>query len=454
MITMKTLKIILTAVLAIMVFVQAQAQSTYTLQQCIDSALKNNLNIRSAGYDLQKAQEQKREAFASFLPQVSGSGSYQYYTKVPGQLIPSSIFGGGANLPKYVTGSFTLPQTTQANAQLQQTLYSGQALIALKAAKANTDIYEVQVKSSKEDVVYNVGATYYNAQALMKKAELYKSNLDNSEKLIKATKLKLDNGIATKTDYNRLLVNRESINANLVSTQGQLQEQMVELKFLMGKPLEMPVSINVDTGKNSLPDLIANEKGDPSKRTDIQLLQAQRAYDVIGRANIKAGYQPTLSITNNFGTSGYNDHFNPFQNINGSWFSSSSMVLNLSIPIYDGGKKRSQIRQKNIELEQYDAKIELNKQQADKEVATAVINYNTYVVTLRSQYANVQLAGKIYTDRQLQFENGIVALNDVLDAKNDLIDAENTFITSLVNTRTSELDLKKAKGELLDNTEK
>jgi outer membrane protein len=451
---MKKFQIISAIVFVFVLNMHAQAQSSYTLQQCVDTALKNNLNIRSAGYDLKKAEEQKREALAGFLPQLTGSGSYQYYTKVPGQLIPSSIFGGGSNLPKYINGSFTLPQTTSASAKLEQTLYSGQTLIALKAAKANTDIYEVQVKSSKEDVAYNVGATYYNIQALMKKEELYKKNLANSEKLITATKLKLDNGIATKTDYNRLLVNRESINANLISNGGQLQEQLVELKFLMGEPLDMAVSINVDTGKNSLPDLIAGEYANPEKRSDIQLLEAQRAYDEIDKANIKAGFQPTLSVSGNLGTSGYNDHFNPFQNINGSWFNYSSIGLSLSIPIYDGGKKRSQIRQKNIELEQYDIKIEQNKQQADKEVATAVINYNTNVVTLRSQYANVQLADKIYNDRQLQFENGIVALNDVLDDKNDLIDAENTFITSLVNTRTSELDLKKAKGELLDNTEK
>jgi outer membrane protein len=354
-------------------------------------------------------------------------------------------------LPKYINGSFTLPQTTQASAKIEQTLYSGQALISLKAAKANTDIYVVQIRSSKEDLAYNVEATYYNIQALTKKEELYKNNLDNSEKLIKATKLKLDNGIATKTDYNRLLVNRESVNTNLVSTRGQLQEQLIELKFLMGKPLDMPVTVNVDTGNNSLPGLIAGETSDPSKRTDIRLLNAQRIYDEISRANIKAGYQPTLSISGNLGTSGYNDHFSPFQNINGSWFNSSNFTLSLNIPIYDGGKRNSQIRQKNIELAQYDTKIEQNKQQANKEVATAVINYNTNVVTLRSQYANVKLAGKIYDDRQLQFENGIVALNDVLDAKNDLVDAENTFISSLVNTRTSELDLKKAKGGLLDD---
>ena len=451
---MKILKILSAVIFVAALSLQAEAQRNYTLQQCVDSALKNNLNIRSAGYDLQKAQEQKREAFAGFLPQLSGSGSYQYYTKLPGQLIPSSIFGGGKNLPKYINGSFQLPQTTQGSAKVEQALYNGQALIALKAAKANTDIYTVQVKSSKEDVAYNVGATYYNIQALIKKEDLYKKNLANSEQLIKATKLKLDNGIATKTDYNRLLVNRESINANLVSTGGQLQEQWLELKFLMGEPLDMPLSIDTDTGKNSLPDLMAGETADPEKRSDIQLLQAQRAYDEIDKANIKAGYQPSLSIAGNLGTAGYNDHFDPFQNINGSWFNNSSITVSLSIPIYDGGKKRSQIRQKNIELEQYDTKIALNKQQADKEVATAVIDYNTSVVTLRSQYANVALADKIYADRQLQFENGIVALNDVLDAKNDLIDAENTFITSLVNTRTSELDLKKAKGELLDNSEK
>ncbi|XHR94958.1 TolC family protein [Mucilaginibacter sp. UC70_90] len=449
---MKISKLILLILLSVPISARLLAQSPYTLKQCIDSALKNNLNIQSAGFDLKKAEEQKKEAVASFLPQVSATGQYQYYTKVPSQLIPSSLFGGGNNAPKYVTGSFNLAQSTQANAKLDQTLYNGQFLIALKAAKANTNIYTVQLKSSKEDVAYNVGATYYNIQSLTKKVDLFTDNLANSDKLINAMKLKLDNGIATKTDYNRLLVSRESINASLISTRGQLQQQLVQLKFLMGKSLSDSLAVEVDAGQNSLPALLANESGNSSKRTDIQLLQAQKVVGELEKLNIKAGYQPTLSFTTSYGTTGYNDKFQPFSNINGKWFNSSSIGLNLSIPIYDGGKKRSQIRQKNIELQQYDTKIQLYKQQADKEIATAVISYNTNVVTLQSQYSNVQLANKIYLDRQLQFQNGIVSLKDVLDAKNDLIDAQNTFISALVNTRTAELDLKKAKGELLDIT--
>jgi len=447
---MKTPKTIWLILLIIPISNHLLAQSRYTLKQCIDSALKNNLNIQSAVFDLKKAEEQKKEAAASFLPQVSATGQYQYYTKVPVQLIPSSLFGGGAGSPKYITGSFNLPQSTQASAKLEQTLYNGQFLIALKAAKANSSIYAVQVKSSKEDVAYNVGATYYNIQALTKKVELLTDNLANSDKLINAMKLKLDNGIATKTDYNRLLVSRESTNASLISAKGQLQQQLVQLKYLMAKPLTDSLIVEVDAGQNSFPALLSNESGDASKRTDVQLLQAQKAYGEVEKSNVKAGYQPTLSFTTSYGTSGYNDKFQPFSNINGKWFNSSSIGLNLNIPIYDGGKRRSQIRQKNIELQQYDAKIQLYKQQADKEIAAAVISYNTNVVTLQSQYANVQLANKIYGDRQLQFQNGIVSLKDVLDAKNDLIDAQNTFISALVNTRTAELDLKKAKGELLE----
>lgn len=447
---MKTPKTIWLILLIIPVSNHLLAQSRYTLKQCIDSALKNNLNIQSAGFDLKKAEEQKREAVASFLPQLSATGQYQYYTKVPGQLISSSLFGGGAGSPQYITGSFTLAQSTQASAKLEQTLYNGQFLIALKAAKVNSNIYAVQVKSSKEDVAYNVGATYYNIQALTKKVELLTDNLANSDELIIAMKLKLDNGIATKTDYNRLLVSRESTNASLISAKGQLQQQLVQLKYLMAKPLSDSIAVEVDAGQNSLPVLLSNESGDASKRTDVQLLQAQKAYGEVEKSNIKAGYQPTLSFTASYGASGYNDKFQPFSNLNSKWFNSSSIGLNLNIPIYDGGKKRSQIRQKNIELQQYDTRIQLYKQQADKEIAAAVISYNTNVVTLQSQYANVQLANKIYIDRQLQFQNGIVSLKDVLDAKNDLIDAQNTFISALVNTRTAELDLKKAKGELLE----
>ena len=51
----------------------ASAQ-TYTLQQIKDSALHNNIAIRNARHSIDAAQQQRKEAFTKYFPNVSGTG--------------------------------------------------------------------------------------------------------------------------------------------------------------------------------------------------------------------------------------------------------------------------------------------------------------------------------------------------------------------------------------------
>ena len=66
----KTIAIIVCAVCCC---ATATAQ-TYTLEQLKDSALNNNIAIRSAKYNLDAAQQQRKEAFTKYFPNVSGTG--------------------------------------------------------------------------------------------------------------------------------------------------------------------------------------------------------------------------------------------------------------------------------------------------------------------------------------------------------------------------------------------
>ena len=54
--------------------VTATSQRSYTLEQMKDSALHNNIAIRSAKYNIETAQQQRKEAFTKYFPNVSGTG--------------------------------------------------------------------------------------------------------------------------------------------------------------------------------------------------------------------------------------------------------------------------------------------------------------------------------------------------------------------------------------------
>ena len=47
---------------------------TYTLQQLKDSALQNNIAIRHAKHSVDAAQQQRKEAFTKYFPNISGTG--------------------------------------------------------------------------------------------------------------------------------------------------------------------------------------------------------------------------------------------------------------------------------------------------------------------------------------------------------------------------------------------
>jgi len=207
--------------LAVIAGLTGSAQQPYTLQDCIDTALQKSLQLKSDNYDLAKTQAGIGEAYSSLLPSVNASGSYQYYFQLQKQVIPANVFGGASG--KYEAVSLSTPQSKSLGLSLNQTLFNASSLIALKAAKVAVHLNELQIRSSKEDLVYNVSATYYNIQSILKQQALVKENLATDEALLKVTTDQFAAGLATQTDLDRLTVQRDNTRANLQNTGNSLE---------------------------------------------------------------------------------------------------------------------------------------------------------------------------------------------------------------------------------------
>jgi len=431
-------------------FLHGMAQRQYTLRECIDTALQKSLQLKSDNYDLAKTQAGIGQAYSSLLPSVSASGSYQYYFKLQKQVIPAEVFGGTAG--KYEATSLSVPQSKSLSMQLNQTLFNASSLIALKAAKVEVNLNELQIRSSREDLVYNVSATYYNIQSILKQQALAKSNLVSDESLLQVTSDQFRAGLATQTDLDRLTVQRDNSKATLQNTSNSLEKQYNMLKLLMNVPLESGIIVVQDEYDEEAA-LASQQKADfdPTQKTNYrQVLENKKVAD-LQRRNIKAGYLPTLSLGANYGYSGYNSTANPFKNINSSWYPSSYVSLSLSIPIFDGFSKKYQIRQQEITIRKYDVQAEQTLQQNRKDVADASADLKSNYITLQSQKRNLVLAEKVLTDVTTQYKSGLVKLTDAINSQSELETAQNNYINALINIKQAELNLKKANGTLLNN---
>jgi len=436
--------------LACAISFHGMAQRPYTLQECIDTALQKSLQLRSDNYDLAKTQAGIGEAYSSLLPSVNASGSYQYYFKLQKQLIPADVFGGAAG--KYTATSLSTPQNKSLGIQMNQTLFNASSLIALKAAKVAVGLNELQIRSSKEDLVYNVSATYYNIQSILKQKALVGENLANDEALLTVTSDQFRAGLATQTDLDRLTVQRDNTKASLQNTTNTLEKQYNMLKLLMNVPLESNIAV-VQDEYDEAGALVSQQRTDAdlTQKTNYQQILENKKVADLQRRNIKAGYMPTLSLGANYSLSGYNSTANPFTNLNSTWYPSSYVNLSLSIPLFDGFRKKYQIKQQEITLHKYDVQAEQTLQQNRKDVADAYADLKSNYITLQSQKRNLALAQKVLTDINTQYKSGLVKLTDAINSQSELETAQNNYITALINIKQAELSLKKANGTLLNN---
>ncbi|CAN5471284.1 TolC family protein [soil metagenome] len=419
----------------------AQAQD-YTLDQLINKALTNNFNVQTARLDEIKTEAQIAEVRASVRPQVNLSGDYRRYLKIPGQVIPASVFGGPEG--SYSAVAFGLPYNLSTSVQATQQLYNQSLMIATKAAKASRNLSALQTQKVKEDVAYNVSATYYNLQTTAQQIAFLRTNLASTERLIRITDLRRQNQLAQGIDVDRLQLSKTSSQTQIESLQATYNQLLNALKYLTGTP--QTDSLQVRTAiEETIP--VAPSSEYTINRTDIQLLDQQKEINGLEQRNVKAGFVPTVAaygVANSsvYAIGGDNSYI---KNLPGYW-----LGLQLNWNVFDGLARKAKLSQKRIDDQRLDVQLRQTRESISMDIANSRNKFLVEQQNLSTNRGQVARAEKVYTQTKLQVKEGTVDITDVVQAETSLRDAQNNYLTTLVNLRTAELDWKKATGSLVN----
>jgi outer membrane protein len=419
----------------------ASAQDV-TLDQLIAKALTGNYSVQAARLDELKTEAQIAEIKASGRPQVNLSGDYRRYLKIPGQVVPTAAFGGPEG--SYSVLAFGLPYNLSTSVQASQPIFNQSLLIATRAAKASRDLSQLQTQKTKEEVAYTVSATYYNLQTVAQQIAFLQTNLTSTDRLIQITDLRRQNKLAQGIDVDRLQLSKTTSQTQIESLQATYNELLNTLKFLTG--MTQTDSLQVRTAiDESVPVTPANEY--TINRTDLQLLDQQKNLNGLEQRNIKAGFTPTLSaygVANSsvYATGGDNSYI---KNVPGYW-----LGLQLNWNVFDGLARKAKLGQKRLDEQKLDVQVRQTRESISLDIANARNKFLVEQKNLTTNQGQVALAGKVYTQTQLQFKEGTVDITDVVQAENSLRDAQNNYLNTLVSLRTAELNWKKATGSLIN----
>jgi len=443
----RTLKKILKLSLPLLYLLAAHrsiAQSSpLTMKEAIGMALANNNSLKADSMNLLVTDYQNKTLKADFLPQVNYSAKTEYNLAIPVQMIPGNIAGQPAK--EFVPVQFGTTYNVGGGIEVTQSLIKKSTRIKINAAGLNNNIAQSRHKLTKEELVYQVAATFYALQA---NAELIHTTLNdylNLKGILSIAKAQYENGTLKRIDYESLEINTANKESYLNQLQTDYNDQLANFNYLLGLPAETKTIID-----DSIPTIDdAIEPGNIyTQREDINLSRQLIESKQVEIKSIRAEAQPVISSYFKFN---YQSQFNDAGKVfnNDYWYKSSNVGITASISLFDGYRRKNRINTAQSQLQQLKFQNEQTKQLANTEWTTASETLRKDKQQYQITFRNLQLAEKVFTSRKALYSEGVTTLVELLDAESELSQSRNLHIQAIINVQTSLVNVYKAKGTLL-----
>ena len=407
---------------------QLSAQTKkWTLEECVDYAIKNNISVKQSELDLKTSDIEKLEAVGGFLPTLNANANYSINT--------------GASINP-VTNQFQNEtfKSFSAGANSNITLFNGLAnWKTLQRTKLNKIANSYRLDKMKDDIALSVANSYL--QILFNKEQLKvqknqnlvtKENIKRTQELIEAGTLPAGDIYelqATDATQQQQIISTE--NALLISKIALCQTLLLEeyATFdISDEIIDLPMS-NVT---NETQEAILTKAKESVKDVKIAMSNVDIAKKDVSIS--RSSYLPTLS-----GFFGYDTRWaesTPFNFADQlSLFDGTAIGLQLNVPILNGFATRGRVQRAKInqersefQLKQAELDLERNVYQAYNDVINAKKSFEAAQKTLEARKQSFNFSKERFdvglmnsfdfSQASFAYEN---AQSDVLRTKYDYI---------------------------------
>ena len=443
-------RIILSTVLFLLsggfLFAKENNTISLSLRQCVQIAVDENINIKTARIDKEKNQYKKAEAISAIIPKINAGANFQNNLSLPTTLLPGEIIGQpGTTLPVKMGTRFN----ASASATLSWVLYNQTAITAIQLSQKVTQLNDLGIEKAGEELAAEVAKLYFLTVTTSQQKELIEENIARTKRIRDITKISVDNGMGKQVDYDRISVNLENLYTQLSNTEAGLEQQHSMVKYMLNIPLNTPLVLT-DSPEMQLLHHAPEILSDFSNHVDVRLLEAQLYMNHINQKAINAGYAPSFVFTGQYAVQGLRNEFKNYFNNHPEniWYNSSYVGIGLSIPVFDGFEKRSKSRQAKMEIQITEALLIDKKEKFTADYQNAINNYHNNISNLERQRQNIELAEKIYDETALKYHEGMATMSDLLQDEMGLNNAQANYLNALYKLKEAELEIMSLNGEI------
>ena len=412
------------------------AARSLSLRDALALAQASNVSIRQRQADAEAASASARSTSAQQKPSVSTTtygtigDSSNILTTSPG-VMPQNIFA--------------VPSRGFAdqNLMVMVPLFTGGSLAGRTAfSRHQASAAQAEVAEVRLTVAAEVTGAYANAalgNALVAVAQAQQSAEDEQ---VRVTAEKVQTGRLAPVDLLREQAAQAEARQGVLAAVNAQAQALVTLRFLLSIPQSSAIVLTdtLDTlaaAPSNLPAALAAALAESKHRPELIAAEAQVQAAQSGVRSAEGAYAPQVygvamgdaSLGQGLQRAGY------------------TLGLTASVPLYDGGQRRSDVEAAKARAKRAEADAQLAEQQAEQQTASAWLTWQTAAAQVQAAAAGAAAAQQGYALADLRYNAGKSTTAERLDALAAFVQAQGAFAQAKADVLVSQARLRAAIGQ-------
>lgn len=426
-------KIAFLALLFLSALSQAQSKK-WSLEECVDYAIKNNISIKQSELDAKSAVIEKSTAIGNFLPSLNINGSHSW----------------NIGLNQNITTGLLENQTTQftaAGLNSNIDVYNGmQNQNRLRRANLTLLATKYQLSKMKDDVSLNIANSFLQILFNKENLKVQKEQLSNNEKQLQRSQELVNAGVVPRGDLLDIKATVASNNQAIVNAQNALLISKLSLAQLLQLEnfqdfdiVDADYSVTESATLLQTPATIYAK----AKEERVELKIAKTNLEIAERdvKIAKGAYQPSIQGFYSFSTrAAYSDRL-VFDAAGNPSFQPPFSVLKqfdlnkghsfgfqMNIPVLNGFATKNNVARSKIALDR--SKIALNQQELDLErnIYTAFTDAKGAMKAYESAIITLEARQEAFNYAKEKFAVGMLNAFDLNQSQSLFVNAQSEVV--------------------------
>ncbi len=398
------------------------------LDDYVSQGLKNNLVLQDKSISLEQSLLTLKDAKSHFLPSIEFGANYNLAQG--GRIIAfpvGDLLNGVYSSLNTLLDQQRFPQLENIREQfLPNNFYDTRLRISYPIL--NTDLFygkmvrqegvkleQYELELYKAELTRIIKQAYFSFCMAHTAVKILENSKVLVEQNLKDNKSLLSNGMGLPAQVLRAESEVENIQAQLIDAQNKLQNATYYVNFLLNRPIETLVVFEEQPyPTESMSERVPVE--DFENRAEIlKIKTAQDIQQIILKSNQKYAI-PKINTFLDLGLQGFDFELN-----NQSQY--YLFGLQLSMPVFQGGRNRNQVTRTKLNLKSLDKQKNLMESQIEMAIRSAKNDINASKAAQSSAELKLKSASSYLRLLDKGYKEGINSLIEFIDARNQYTNA-------------------------------